>query len=90
MQRTLIQIIMLFQYLSHGPIELLKKRKREKRKSNGPSVLDDPATSLELLVDRLSVWSAVAELGVAEVNSGEENKVQTMLKGFWDDVVKPL
>ena len=80
---------MLFQYLSHSPVDPPKKRKREKRKSTGPSVVEDPATALELLVDRLSVWSAVAELGLGQEDGRAENKIQKLLSGFWDDVIKP-
>jgi len=83
---------MLFEHLSHAPPappEPTKKRKREKGKPTGPSVIEDPATALELLVDRLSVWSAVAELGVGVEHGAVENQVLVLLRDFWDNVVKP-
>jgi hypothetical protein len=91
-RRTLIQVALLFLYIIHTPPKdpNPKKRKRDKRTSTSQAVLDDPSMSLEILIDRLSVWSAVAELGVDMVAPHNHEDVQVMLQAFWTDVVKPL
>lgn len=86
--RTLIQVALLFLYILHATPTEPKKRKREKRKSGNQTVLDDPSTSLEVLIDRLSVWYAVAELGTGLVPV--EGGIQAALTAFWTRVVKPL
>ncbi|WWD20588.1 hypothetical protein CI109_105064 [Kwoniella shandongensis] len=79
-RETLIQIILLLMYLSSGPSPPSendgKKRKRHRHSRRAdddiPAVIspiDDPKTALELLMDRLSVWQAVSELGL-DLNLG--------------------
>jgi hypothetical protein len=77
-----------------------KKRKRSRRGSVGEArATEEPRAALELLIDRISVWSAVAELGIGVDDKGdaaskskgkgrEEEKITTILKRFWRQVIK--
>jgi hypothetical protein len=57
-------------------------------------------TALELLMDRLSVWQAVTELGLDTISGAggggkgkgkdEEDSVDKMLRRFWENVILPL
>lgn len=85
--RTLLQVALLFIYISHAPPAVLKKRKREKKRSEPPSVADNPQAALEVLMDRLSVWSAISELESGP--STAENETQVMLQAFWTSVIRP-
>lgn len=86
--RTLIQVVLLFLYISHAAPAAEKKRKRDKRRSEPPSVVDNPHSALEVLMDRLSVWSAISELESGPAIA--ENITQVMLQAFWSNVIKPL
>ncbi|WWC98736.1 hypothetical protein V866_005629 [Kwoniella sp. B9012] len=113
-RETLMQIILLLTYITHTPdphAVQSKKRKRSKHSSRAgpdndstPSVnpSEDPKTALELLMDRLSVWQAVSELGLNLPTSDEMNKVNgkgkskmdengiaNMLGRFWKSVMLP-
>ena len=89
--RILLQIVMLLVYVRYVPLSTPKKRKRDKRKSATVSAVDDPAATLEVLVDRLSVWSAVADLGIedADKEMDTDTSIQNVLQQFWTDVVVP-
>ncbi|WVQ63141.1 uncharacterized protein L199_001292 [Kwoniella botswanensis] len=113
-RETLMQIILLLTYITHipdpHPVQG-KKRKRSKHSSRaGPDTdsptsvnpSEDPKTALELLMDRLSVWQAVSELGLNLSTSDEMNKVNgkgkskmdengiaNMLGRFWKSVMLP-
>ncbi|WVQ95583.1 hypothetical protein IAU59_002680 [Kwoniella sp. CBS 9459] len=75
-REILIQIILLFLYISSLPPAATGDQKSRKRKRrphshrHEPEVpevvspVEDPKTALELLIDRLSVWQAVADLGL--------------------------
>nr|XP_018259899.1 uncharacterized protein I303_07971 [Kwoniella dejecticola CBS 10117]OBR82057.1 hypothetical protein I303_07971 [Kwoniella dejecticola CBS 10117] len=115
-RETLIQIILLLLYITHAPpsqAEASKKRKRSKSSrrnfdadSNDAAAaaidpIEDPKTALELLVDRLSVWQAVSELGLAlgdpaqdkrvkGKSKAEENPIANMLGKFWKSVILPF
>jgi hypothetical protein len=86
--RTLMQVALLFLYIANAPPAPPKKRKREKRRSEPPSVVDNPQAALEVLMDRLSVWSAISELESGPAIA--ENGTQVMLQAFWAVVIKPL
>ncbi|WWC92137.1 uncharacterized protein L201_007091 [Kwoniella dendrophila CBS 6074] len=111
-RETLIQIILLLIYIQFGPMNAeqpTKKRKRSKRShraelNDTPTALDpieDPKTALELLIDRLSVWQAVSELGISIDQSTEssskvkgkskidENSIANILGRFWKSVMLP-
>ncbi|WWD08476.1 hypothetical protein V865_006588 [Kwoniella europaea PYCC6329] len=113
-RETLMQIILLLTYITHTPEPppvQSKKRKRSKHSSRaGPdndsptsvNPSEDPKTALELLMDRLSVWQAVSELGLNLSTSDETNKVNgkgkskmdengiaNMLGRFWKSVMLP-
>lgn len=84
----MIQVALLFLYIIYmPPTTEVKKRKRDKKKTSVQSVTDDPKASLEVLIDRLSVWFAVAELG--EGSNINEEGIQSILKSFWSKVIKP-
>lgn len=70
--RALLQLILLLTYMPVAP------RKRKKREV-------DPSTAVELLMDRLSIWAAVADLGLGD--SAGDNGMQELLKRFWDEVM---
>ncbi|OCF58459.1 hypothetical protein L486_04492 [Kwoniella mangroviensis CBS 10435] len=113
-RETLMQIILLLTYITHTPdphAVQSKKRKRSKHSSradpdnDSPTSVnpsEDPKTALELLMDRLSVWQAVSELGLNLPTSDEINKVNgkakskmdengiaNMLGRFWKSVMLP-
>jgi len=53
--------------------------------------LEDPKAALETLLDRLSIWSALADLnldeGKGKSKAGED--WQGILKRFWVDILVP-
>ncbi|KAK8850406.1 hypothetical protein IAR55_004324 [Kwoniella newhampshirensis] len=72
-RETLLQLILLLRYLSLPSVsthtDQKRKRSRHSRRNDDDapvvvSPVDDPKTALELLMDRLSVWQAVSELGL--------------------------
>lgn len=96
-----MQVALLFLYISLDPPPMApKKRKRSRRGSVGEArATEDPRGALELLIDRISVWSAVAELGIGVDDRGdaaskskgkgrEEENITTILKRFWRQVIK--
>jgi hypothetical protein len=97
----MMQVALLFLYISLDPPPTApKKRKRSRRGSVGEvRATEEPRAALELLIDRISVWSAVAELGIGVDDKGdaaskskgkgrEEEKITTILKRFWRQVIK--
>lgn len=99
-RRILMQIILLLLYSRHQPPGDNKKDRKRKRRhrEEATTPAEDPKMALELLVDRVSVWLAVAELGIVHAVEGstgtgkgkEEEGVLGMMKRFWDEVVVVL
>ncbi|ORY35843.1 hypothetical protein BCR39DRAFT_512485 [Naematelia encephala] len=106
-REVLMQIILLFLYTAHAPPpteKKEKKRKRHSRKDDAPSppapVHEDPKAAVELLMDRLSVWQAVAELGIGSEGDVELVKgnikpkdgegMLAMFRQVWDKVLVPF
>lgn len=85
-----MQVALLFMYINYAPASAPQKRKRDKRRAGPLSVVDDPKAALDVLMDRLSVWSAISELEGGPAGTSGENEVQEMLRTFWTDVIKPL
>ncbi|WVQ85884.1 hypothetical protein IAT38_008052 [Cryptococcus sp. DSM 104549] len=86
------------------PEPLPKPKKRKRRQATEPdtpavtSPTEDPAAAIELLLDRCSVWQAVADLGIGidlggqsagKAGKVELNPVGAMLQQFWDTVLLP-
>ena len=76
------------------PLATEKKRKRSSKDAvrSEPSPIDDPTSTLELLMDRLGVWNAVAELGIVEAvesKSNEDRGLQVTLRRFWQRIMLP-
>jgi hypothetical protein len=69
--------MLLLAYIPDAPPPA-KKRKRDRTSDISP--LDQPKEAIELLFDRLSVWQAVAELGMS-------NGVGEILHEFWNSVM---
>jgi hypothetical protein len=99
--RTLLQIVLLMVYMIHAPLPVPKKRKRDRRRDDTEAVIispiEDPVSAMELLMDRLSVWQAVAELGIGldeDKSKGkekdEEDSMPGILKRFWEGVMVAL
>jgi hypothetical protein len=73
-------------------------KKRKKKRTSSPdkaaSPLDDPKAALETLLDRLSIWSALADLNLEDAGSKGKSKAgedwQEILKRFWKDILVPL
>jgi hypothetical protein len=92
----LIQAILLLSYIPlHQPIT--KKRKKHRRSGTldiekAASPLDDPRATLETLLDRLSIWSALADLNLEDGGKGKSKAGedwQGILKRFWKDIIVP-
>jgi hypothetical protein len=93
----LIQAILLFTYIPlHVPT--IKKRKKGKRHSEVDqgvaSPADDPIGALETLLDRLSIWSALADLNLGDGGNGkgrakEGDGLAGVLQRFWHDITVP-
>lgn len=102
--RTLLQIILLFLIVPLVPAEPEPKNKRKRRRDGGEAgssrePAQDPAGALELMMDRLGVWHAVAELGIEVDDTAPQAKVkasrtdagiQGVLRRFWESVIVPL
>ncbi|EIW69826.1 hypothetical protein TREMEDRAFT_61596 [Tremella mesenterica DSM 1558] len=103
-RETLLQIILLLLYIPHHIPPIKKKRKRDKDRERDRDVsrsdmsTDDPNMLLEVFMDRLSVWLAVAELGIGLSEepistkgkiTDKENKFQITVKNFWNDILLP-
>nr|XP_019051245.1 hypothetical protein I302_01694 [Kwoniella bestiolae CBS 10118]OCF30175.1 hypothetical protein I302_01694 [Kwoniella bestiolae CBS 10118] len=114
-REILMQMILLLLYFTYpppaSPAITSKKRKRSKHLSrsemDSPTSVnpaEDPKTALDLLMDRLSVWQAVSELGLGlglsssdgDVKANgkgkgkaEENSIANMLGRFWKTVMLP-
>jgi hypothetical protein len=97
--RTLLQIILLLLYIPQAAQPGSKKRKRNRRKEGSTAVetpTDDPQAALDLMMDRLVVWQAVADLGLdlaedaATSKSKErasEGGISVVLRQFWEEVI---
>jgi hypothetical protein len=79
----------------HKPVN--KKRKKHRRNGSpdtaGVSPTDDPTAALETLLDRLSIWSALADLNLEDGGKGKSKAGegwQAVLRRFWLDVLVPL
>jgi len=91
----LIQVIFLFAYIPlHKPTT--KKRKKNKRGASpdakGASPFEDPRAALETLLDRLSIWSALADLNLDDWVKGKSKAGegwQGVLQRFWRDIIVP-
>jgi len=88
----LIQAILLLSYIPlHQPIKKKKKSRRSGSPDRNASPLEDPKAALETLLDRLSIWSALADLNLDEAKgkskAGED--WQGILKRFWGDILVP-
>jgi hypothetical protein len=88
----LIQAILLLSYIPlHQPIKKKKKSRRSGSPDRTASPLEDPKAALETLLDRLSIWSALADLnldeGKGKSKAGED--WQGILKRFWKDIIVP-
>ena len=108
MGRILMQIILLLLFIPHHTPRREKKKRKRRRSSNGPDdagnidPTEDPAAALEVLIDRLSIWLAVSELGIDQDakhdNAARDMKGKVMdkenltqlLKHFWENVISPL
>ncbi|WRT70546.1 uncharacterized protein IL334_007544 [Kwoniella shivajii] len=107
-RETLLQIILLLMYTIYAPSKpQSKKRKRVKHSHRAEpdspinvNPTEDPETALELLVDRLSVWQAVSELGLSldpvskdsrakGKSKTDENGIAVLLGKFWKSVMVP-
>lgn len=78
-----------------------KEKSKKRRRSAAPSVLDDTDTALEVLADRISLWLAVAELGIgddtpqlqpipqAQPQKGDERSAPSLVRALWDRVLVP-
>ena len=88
-------------YTLHNFTPAPKKRKRDRWREDTAIVVispvEDPGSATELLIDRLSVWQAVAELGIGiDEDKGkgkckeDEDGMQAILRRFWEDVMKAL
>jgi hypothetical protein len=94
--RALIQVILLLAFIPlHTPV--VKKRKKGRRDepdAKQASPLDDPKAALETLLDRLSIWSAMADLNLGDSGNGKgkakEGEGWTgILQRFWNDILVP-
>lgn len=92
MARIFVQIILHLVYIIHSP-DKSKKRKREKSRNSSPAPIiptDQPKEAVELLFDRLSVWQAVADLGMGGDPKGKEKKFESVteiLERFWQEII---
>jgi len=95
-----MQIILLLLYIPHAPsLQETKKRKRDRKRDvvekSAVSPSENPQAALELILDRLVVWQAVADLGLdlgdksQDKGKGKENEsgVTSMLRQFWEDII---
>ena len=94
-----MQAILLLLYILRSPISVIKRRNRDRRRhdiSASVTIIPtvDPNSALELLLDRLSVWQAVAELGIGldEDNGKGKSKdsddgILGILRRFWEDIM---
>ncbi|WVR08466.1 hypothetical protein IAU60_005521 [Kwoniella sp. DSM 27419] len=117
-REILMQMTLLLLYVNLKPLlpiveaKQSKNRKRRHRSdrdlddSLGSSPIEEPQTALEILMDRISVWQAVADLGLSVAVSGpgdigyaeagkkgknkEEDGVGAMLGRFWKTVMVPF
>lgn len=94
-----MQIVLLLVYILHRPAPAAKKRKRDRpRNYTEPYIIspvDNPESAIELLVDRLSVWQAVAELGIGvteDKGKGKEDEdgMPAVLRRFWREIIVVL
>lgn len=58
------------------------------------SPLDDPKGALETLLDRLSIWSALADLNLGDGGNGKGKAKEGdgwagVLQRFWHDIIVP-
>jgi hypothetical protein len=97
MRRALIQAILLLSFIPHHqPVTKKRKKGRRNNSPNTPDVspLDDPKATLETLLDRLSIWSALADLNLDNDAGKGKSKAgdgwQGILRDFWRDVLVPL
>ncbi|WWC72454.1 uncharacterized protein I206_106416 [Kwoniella pini CBS 10737] len=109
-REILIQIILLLLYTTFTTETEASNKKRKRSKSSRreaeqdqPTIVnpaEDPKVAMELLMDRLSVWQAVAELGLplgdpTDVRNIKgkgkvpENVIANMLGRFWKSVILP-
>ena len=94
-----MQVILLLVYTLHYPIPVYKRRKRDRRRHETSASVtiipaDDPNSAMELLLDRLSVWQAVAELGIGLDENTVKGKSKDsdegmlgILRRFWEEVM---
>lgn len=88
-------MVLLLIYRAHPHPPAPKKRKRRKDKPTESRPEDDTDAALELLADRISVWAAVAELGIGDAPPAAKKPHQTpetvpmQLKAFWDTALVP-
>jgi len=89
----LIQLILLLSYVPlHQPVKKRKKSRRSGTPDKTVSPLDDPKAALETLLDRLSIWSALADLNLDDGAKGKKKAGedwQGILKRFWSDILVP-
>ncbi len=78
--RVLIQVILLLVHMIHIPPSKLSKRKRHRVSSSNPA--DDPQRSLEMLLDRLTVWQVVGGL------DGEKEDGNDWVMEFCEGIVQ--
>jgi hypothetical protein len=81
-----------------------KGSRGRERESSGPprTPQEDPAGALEMVMDRLSIWAAVADLGLdvvldaplaakgkSKAKDREEDGMVAVLRRFWEEVLVP-
>ena len=100
--RALIQTLLLFHYIPLHIPDTNKKRKKYKSKGRESTDLletlpaEEPKAALNILMDRLSIWSALADMSLDQPVEGEgkgkgkgkdEDGWSGILKRFWNDII---
>ncbi|ORX41172.1 hypothetical protein BD324DRAFT_648061 [Kockovaella imperatae] len=88
-----ILLLMLMQLEVPAGSSVAETKRKRKRSRSETAASDDPSTALELLMDRIGVWNAVAELGIGLEDvadpKGSESSLQMVLESFWRAILVP-
>ena len=94
--RALLQTLLLFHYIPLHTPGTKKKRKKSKYRdsTDAPDIspAEDPKAALNTLMDRLSIWSALADMSLEPSVKGKEKDEDGwsgVLKRFWTEIVVP-
>lgn len=89
--------MLLFNYIPLHVPDTKKKRKKSKMRDSADvseiSPADDPRAALATLMDRLSIWSALADMSLEPTIKGKEKDDDGwvgILRRFWEEIVVRL